>query len=203
MTVTRIAGELTDHYDPKENVIRLSQSVYDARTAAAVGVAAHEAGHKVIVVICNETAVTIQNWVDSADAILMMYHSGQRGGVATANLLSGVVNPSGKLAYVMPKEGNQTVVTYSEEQFNKQEMAVAGANLLLDSDSLDIRQGEADSELAQHVLARFGRNAAFSAGIDGTPYWQVRDLREIATGAGVTGISPLVAFAAASAAHFA
>ena len=47
VTVTRIAGELTDHYDPKENVIRLSQSVYDARTAAAVGVAAHEAGHAV------------------------------------------------------------------------------------------------------------------------------------------------------------
>lgn len=47
VTVTRIAGELTDHYDPKENVIRLSESVYDARTAAAVGVAAHEAGHAV------------------------------------------------------------------------------------------------------------------------------------------------------------
>ena len=47
VTVTRIAGQLTDHYDPKENVIRLSESVYDARTAAAVGVAAHEAGHAV------------------------------------------------------------------------------------------------------------------------------------------------------------
>ncbi len=47
VTVTKIAGELTDHYDPKENVIRLSESVYDARTAAAVGVAAHEAGHAV------------------------------------------------------------------------------------------------------------------------------------------------------------
>ena len=47
VTVTRIGGQLTDHYDPKENVIRLSESVYDARTAAAVGVAAHEAGHAV------------------------------------------------------------------------------------------------------------------------------------------------------------
>jgi len=43
--IERITGELTDHYDPKANVIRLSQSTYDARTAAAVGVAAHEAGH--------------------------------------------------------------------------------------------------------------------------------------------------------------
>ena len=97
-----------------------------------VAKAAHDAGHKVIVVICNETAVTIQNWVDSADAILMMYHSGQRGGVATANLLAGVVNPSGKLAYVMPMQGNETVITYSDEIFNRQEAAVEGANVTVE-----------------------------------------------------------------------
>ena len=43
--VVPVAGELTDHFDPKDNVIRLSEPVYNARTAAAVGVAAHEAGH--------------------------------------------------------------------------------------------------------------------------------------------------------------
>lgn len=45
--IERVAGDLTDHYDPKSNVIRLSESVYDAPTPAAVGVAAHEAGHAV------------------------------------------------------------------------------------------------------------------------------------------------------------
>lgn len=45
--VERVAGELTDHYDPKANVIRLSDAVYGQSTAAAVGVAAHEAGHAV------------------------------------------------------------------------------------------------------------------------------------------------------------
>jgi len=45
--VTQIAGELTDHFDPRENVIRLSDSVCNVRSAAAVGVAAHEAGHAV------------------------------------------------------------------------------------------------------------------------------------------------------------
>lgn len=40
-----VSGNLTDHYDPKEKIIRLSQDVYDAATPAAVGVAAHEAGH--------------------------------------------------------------------------------------------------------------------------------------------------------------
>ena len=45
--IQRISGELTDHYDPKENVIRLSESVYDNTSSAAVGVACHEAGHAI------------------------------------------------------------------------------------------------------------------------------------------------------------
>lgn len=45
--IEAVAGDLTDHYDPKSNVIRLSQSVFGVQTAAAVGVAAHEAGHAV------------------------------------------------------------------------------------------------------------------------------------------------------------
>lgn len=45
--IEQVAGELTDHYDPKTNIIRLSQSVYHSRNIAAVGVAAHEAGHAV------------------------------------------------------------------------------------------------------------------------------------------------------------
>ncbi len=45
--IERVSGSLTDHYDPKTNIIRLSDSVYDARNISAVGVAAHEAGHAV------------------------------------------------------------------------------------------------------------------------------------------------------------
>ena len=45
--IERIEGELTDHYDPRNNVIRLSAQVYDGASAASVGVAAHEAGHAV------------------------------------------------------------------------------------------------------------------------------------------------------------
>lgn len=43
--VEHIAGELTDHYDPSANVVRLSDSVFDKTTVSAVGVAAHECGH--------------------------------------------------------------------------------------------------------------------------------------------------------------
>ncbi len=45
--IEQIAGELTDHYDPRDNVIRLSNSVYGSQGISALGVAAHEAGHAV------------------------------------------------------------------------------------------------------------------------------------------------------------
>ena len=45
--IERVAGNLTDHYDPRTNVIRLSDSVYASTSTAAIGVAAHEAGHAV------------------------------------------------------------------------------------------------------------------------------------------------------------
>lgn len=45
--IEHISGNLTDHYDPKANVIRLSDSVYGSTSTAAIGVACHEAGHAV------------------------------------------------------------------------------------------------------------------------------------------------------------
>lgn len=45
--IERVSGNLTDHYDPKTNVIRLSDGVYNNTSTAAIGVACHEAGHAV------------------------------------------------------------------------------------------------------------------------------------------------------------
>ena len=45
--IERVSGRLTDHYDPRSNVIRLSDAVYGSNSIASVGVAAHEAGHAV------------------------------------------------------------------------------------------------------------------------------------------------------------
>ena len=45
--IDRISGNLTDHYDPRTNVIRLSDNVYGSTSTAAIGVACHEAGHAV------------------------------------------------------------------------------------------------------------------------------------------------------------
>ena len=45
--IERISGNLTDHYSPSEKVLRLSDSVYNQTSVAAIGVAAHECGHAI------------------------------------------------------------------------------------------------------------------------------------------------------------
>lgn len=45
--ITRVSGELTDHYDPRTNTVALSAPVYDSISVGAIGVAAHEVGHAI------------------------------------------------------------------------------------------------------------------------------------------------------------
>ena len=45
--IRRVAGNLTDHYDPRTKTVNLSESVYDSASVAAIGVAAHECGHAI------------------------------------------------------------------------------------------------------------------------------------------------------------
>ena len=45
--IEHVSGKLTDHYDPRDGVLRLSSSVHDSTSIGAVGVAAHEAGHAI------------------------------------------------------------------------------------------------------------------------------------------------------------
>ncbi len=45
VTIEHVRGELTDHFDPKNKVVRLSDTTYNSTSVAAIGVAAHECGH--------------------------------------------------------------------------------------------------------------------------------------------------------------
>src|SRR5262245_24201620 len=45
--IESVPGHLSDHYDPRAKVLRLSDDVYSSRSLAAVGIAAHEAGHAI------------------------------------------------------------------------------------------------------------------------------------------------------------
>ncbi len=76
--IEHIRGNLTDHYDPKSNVIRLSDSVYNSTSAAAIGVACHEAGHAVqhaenyLPVKIRQTIIPITNFGSSAGLIIFI-----------------------------------------------------------------------------------------------------------------------------------
>ena len=107
--------------DPKdtreETTLKLPQD--QQQMILDVAKAAHEAGNKVALVLNNDSAVVMEDWIDEVDAILEMYYPGQRGGVATAKLLTGEVNPSGRLAYTIPKTDTDTIITYSDYNWSR------------------------------------------------------------------------------------
>ena len=107
--------------DPKSTreATTLKLDAYQQTMIQNVAKAAHEKGNKVAVVLNNDSAVVMEDWIDDVDAILEMYYPGQRGGVATAKLLTGEVNPSGKLAYTIPKKDTDTLITISDEAWNR------------------------------------------------------------------------------------
>ena len=78
VSIERIGGNLTDHYDPTANVIRLSDSVYGKTSVAAIGVAAHECGHAVQhaeeygPIVLRSKLVPITNFCSSASYILIV-----------------------------------------------------------------------------------------------------------------------------------
>lgn len=78
VTIERVSGQMTDHYDPRTNVIRLSEGVYNASTIAAVGIAAHEAGHAIqyaehyFPIKLRSTIVPLSNYGPSVGILLLV-----------------------------------------------------------------------------------------------------------------------------------
>jgi Zn-dependent membrane protease YugP len=76
--IEQVPGQLTDHYDPTAKVLRLSPQVYGARSAAAIGIAAHEAGHalqdakKYLPLVVRNAAVPAANFGSGISWGLMM-----------------------------------------------------------------------------------------------------------------------------------
>lgn len=76
--VEQVPGHLSDHYDPQAKVLRLSGDVYQSRSLAAVGIAAHEAGHAIqdaqryAALVIRNAAVPAANFGSSAGLVLLM-----------------------------------------------------------------------------------------------------------------------------------
>jgi Zn-dependent membrane protease YugP len=90
-----VAGELTDHYDPRDKVLRLSQGVFGSHSAAAVGIAAHEAGHALqdakqyAPLVVRNLAVPLANFGSSFGMLLMFVGFGMGlGKVALVGLIA-------------------------------------------------------------------------------------------------------------------
>ncbi|MBA3480963.1 MAG: zinc metallopeptidase [Pirellulales bacterium] len=82
VSIEPVAGELTDHYDPRDKVLRLSQGVFGSNSAAAVGIAAHEAGHALqdakqyAPLVIRNLAVPAANFGGSIGMLLIMVGAG-------------------------------------------------------------------------------------------------------------------------------
>jgi len=76
--IEMVPGHLSDHYDPREKVLRLSSEVYQSRSLAAVGIAAHEAGHAIqdahayAPLVVRNAAVPVAGFGSSAFFILLI-----------------------------------------------------------------------------------------------------------------------------------
>ena len=129
---------------------------------------AHANGNKVVVVLNNDTAVTMERWIDQVDGLLEMYYPGQEGGIATAELLTGEVNPSGKLAYAIPKKDTDTMITISQEALDSQDQETAGAAYTDEDYEKEVKMGryssieEAKAEMGE---TRTNHTADYSEGI--------------------------------------
>lgn len=100
VAIEPIDGELSDHYDPRGKVLRLSQGVYGSNSAAAVGIAAHEAGHALqdahqyAPLVIRNLAVPAANFGSGLGMILLMVGVGMLyAGVAagTGLIWAGII----------------------------------------------------------------------------------------------------------------
>jgi uncharacterized protein len=78
VTIEPVQGYLSDHYDPRHKVLRLSPDVYSGRSMAAVGIAAHEAGHALqdahgyMPLVVRNAAVPMAGFGSNAGVMLLM-----------------------------------------------------------------------------------------------------------------------------------
>ena len=87
-------------------------------------IAAKKPGAKLIVIVQTSNARAIGDWEASASAILTAYHPGQEGAAVLAKILTGGINPSGKLSQSWPARTEDTPVTDSEKHLLERGMGI-------------------------------------------------------------------------------
>jgi beta-glucosidase len=129
ITIGRNAGEGSDR--KVENDFNLKAS--EVALIDAVSKAFHAKGKKVIVIINSGGVIEVSNWQDKADALLLSWQPGLEAGNAVADVLSGRVNPSGRLATTFPVKYSDVASSknYPGKEFpGKEETGMLGMKVM-------------------------------------------------------------------------
>ncbi len=109
VAIEQIPGEMSDHYDPRQKVLRLSPAVYQGNSMAAVGIAAHEAGHALqdakhyAPLVVRNMAVPLASFGSSVGSILLMVGLGMvfagLGAIGQTFFLLGIIGFGATVAF--------------------------------------------------------------------------------------------------------